>query len=692
MKKSVALVFSLSLLVPLFSSCAREDNNVYHTVVWLNYDNSILEKDSKVKDGDMPTYHGQTPVKIGDDKVEYEFIGWTPGVVPSYVDATYVAKFKEVAKEYTITWKNYNDEVLEVEKYHYDDTPIYKGDIPTKDSDNNYAYKFSGWTPEIKSVTGDASYKATYKQIERTIVFKDRDNKLTDIYLKDQFDELKNTNDFGYSLLQKMSDVLLDYCYNNTDSKFWSSDYRPESNIEMLKDKVSNDMSNLREQASAYAIFYSISYQKAWEKVLAENDAVDEIDLYNKLLRKYEKDQLIDQYVKLNYDKLLSNYLSNGVPYLTKQILIRIENESIIKPTITSGHAEKLYQVVDSLSRGYSFSEVAKLYSYDSSGYFNGGDVSIMDSSTSFINEYKLGIYAYELLYTSKNSDKLNDIKDQLGISSNVASKMNEFGLSFVPFGIFYKLDVNANKTKDKDGNLVNDGDESYYPRNIYFNKYLNSHNIFLISNDAVADSSDSDLSVYLDKNGKDYSNTYYQYYSVAEEGKCGFRHVDGVSRCDEHLILTDEKGNPIIGVKSNYGVHFISITKSIFDEGLNSYYSLTNETRDSFIGRFGTLESISNERNTLINDVKAYSQDLERGLLKELLKINDDVNFICKDQSFDIISSIDSYYDGLNELSSSQRKDSLLDSWNTYIELLETINASSDDLVSEEEVFQFIN
>ena len=63
---------------------------------------------------------------------------------------------------YTITWKNADGTVLATETYETGETPEYKGETPTKAEDENYIYNFNGWTPEIKDVTEDATYEATY--------------------------------------------------------------------------------------------------------------------------------------------------------------------------------------------------------------------------------------------------------------------------------------------------------------------------------------------------------------------------------------------------------------------------------------------------------------------------------------------------------------------------------------------------
>ena len=70
---------------------------------------------------------------------------------------------------YTISWKNYDGTVLETDKnVAYGSTPAYDGETPVRAKEGNKVYTFSGWTPEIDTVKGAATYTATYS--EETIV------------------------------------------------------------------------------------------------------------------------------------------------------------------------------------------------------------------------------------------------------------------------------------------------------------------------------------------------------------------------------------------------------------------------------------------------------------------------------------------------------------------------------------------
>ncbi|MBP5648268.1 hypothetical protein J6X04_03225, partial [Candidatus Saccharibacteria bacterium] len=79
-----------------------------YTVMWKNEDGILLEVDDKVLEGTIPTYDGPTPAKKSDVQHDYVFDGWNQEVKAVDGDIEYFAKYKEEARKYTITWKNYD--------------------------------------------------------------------------------------------------------------------------------------------------------------------------------------------------------------------------------------------------------------------------------------------------------------------------------------------------------------------------------------------------------------------------------------------------------------------------------------------------------------------------------------------------------------------------------------------------------
>ncbi len=81
----------------------------------------------------------------------------------SYIDN------KTDALPITITWKNYDGTILEVDKnVPYGSIPSYDGSTPIRESDGNNNYYFIGWTPEVKKATESTTYTATFTNEEIT--------------------------------------------------------------------------------------------------------------------------------------------------------------------------------------------------------------------------------------------------------------------------------------------------------------------------------------------------------------------------------------------------------------------------------------------------------------------------------------------------------------------------------------------
>ena len=167
----------------------EEVTNKY-TVTWVNWDNKELEKDKDVPYGATPKYDGKEPTKAGNAQYSYKFTGWNPAVSPVTGDVTYKAQFEAVTNKYTVTWVNWDNKELEKdEDVPYGADPEYDGDTPTKAADAQYTYTFKDWTPEVKTVTGDATYQATYTK---------EANSYTLTYDLDGGEWTEATNEFPY--------------------------------------------------------------------------------------------------------------------------------------------------------------------------------------------------------------------------------------------------------------------------------------------------------------------------------------------------------------------------------------------------------------------------------------------------------------------------------------------------------------
>ena len=148
---------------------------ITYTVTWLNYDGSILETDTDVKYGSMPSYDGATPVEPSSGKTSYVFTGWSPELSPVYSNISYYAQFRE-DQVFTVTWLDYDGTVLETDtQVPYGSYPSYDGETPTRAAEGDISYRFSNWYPYPSTVYADATYTAQYSSFttQYTITFKD---------------------------------------------------------------------------------------------------------------------------------------------------------------------------------------------------------------------------------------------------------------------------------------------------------------------------------------------------------------------------------------------------------------------------------------------------------------------------------------------------------------------------------------
>ena len=146
------------------------------TVTWLNYDDTVLEVDNNVPLNQKPQYNGETPTKPKTDQYTYTFAGWDKDInEPVKNDITFTALFSHTTNKYNVTWEN-EGTVLKVDELEYGETPVYQGEEPEKASTDKLSFTFSGWSPEIVTVTKDVTYYAQFESSPRKYSIKIYDN------------------------------------------------------------------------------------------------------------------------------------------------------------------------------------------------------------------------------------------------------------------------------------------------------------------------------------------------------------------------------------------------------------------------------------------------------------------------------------------------------------------------------------
>ena len=137
-----------------------------YTITFKNYNGWTLQTTS-VTYGEMPVYTGATPEKQRDQQYTYVFTGWSPELSVAEEDVTYTAVFEAVLNQYTIVFVNEDGTELDRQVLEYGTMPEYEGETPTKEPDEQFVYTFEGWSPQITTVSRDATYRATYSKRDK---------------------------------------------------------------------------------------------------------------------------------------------------------------------------------------------------------------------------------------------------------------------------------------------------------------------------------------------------------------------------------------------------------------------------------------------------------------------------------------------------------------------------------------------
>ncbi len=133
-----------------------------YTITWLNENGSQIDT-TTVAYGATPTH--AAPTKASTAQYDYTFAGWGE-VVAVTGEATYQATFTPVLRSYTITWLNDDNSLIGTTTVAYGTTPTHAA--PTKAETAEYTYTFAGWSPAVVSVTGAATYTATFNSTKRS--------------------------------------------------------------------------------------------------------------------------------------------------------------------------------------------------------------------------------------------------------------------------------------------------------------------------------------------------------------------------------------------------------------------------------------------------------------------------------------------------------------------------------------------
>ena len=523
-----------------------------------------------------------------------------------------------------------------------------------------------------------------------------------DVVTDDLYNAYRGTSAGVNKFYEKILEVLIRYEFKD---KGFDKGEMKYSEIETW---AKNQVQEQKDNAKANAKSNGTNYDDEWDAILESNNVDDAKELQEKFIYEKEKEVITNWYADdtNNAEALKNEFLGvdkdnnpvdqstvevkAAMPYHIRHILVKVDeaseaNAKFYKGTISESQAKLLADTVSTLASGkFTFSQVASMYSEDGSAS-SGGDVGIMTNtatsgSLGMVNEFQLGLYAYDNLYDAANVANAGaaNIKKGLGITDEVAAALPAAAVE-VPYEAFVKIGEAAKVTADKEGNKLANGSSTVYPRNVLWNKYLNLHNVFVIANKKVG------------------ADSYGAADPTAE-----FNTLAGADAYDASLprfkngVLVDEHDNVIIGVRSEYGIHLMVIEKSMYDEKLADYYTTklpsdkdypAGETYVGYI-QSQNIEDYKKRADDVKSKITSFDATYDYRLYQYLIGEAGTITFTGAAEGLG--DQIDRYIAATKENNVFKQEDGLKKVWRTYTELLDiqaynrnakfnTVNAQGD-------------
>lgn len=395
---------------------------------------------------------------------------------------------------------------------------------------------------------------------------------------------------------------------------------------ESMRSGVVNEVEMWKKEIKENATTNGNDYKQALAEALNEEGVSSEDELIENKLYEIQKQVINNEYWKSHEKEYYENYITTRYVYHVSQILVSVSSSNTNTDDFnvnisSSSTAKKIYDVVAALSDGIPFYEVAQEYSDDSSSASNGGDlgmITLYDSSLS--SEVRYALASYSKYFENANIS----VPEYLD---------NVYGNGFEVIPQQYIDLLNSENTNGKklyeDTTYYIDKDSSYLTsssRNIIFNSLLNTRTFRLLQSNTSAN-------VIEIQNAK-----------MPQEDSSIF-----ASASTQNIIVNDEN-NPILVVRSDSGIHFISIKKSAFvsREELLKYYSKEVDYEDDY--KTYLEKAINTEdKNTKLEKLETLAKEYAYYKISEA-SISGNEDFINYDMFVYYLNNIDSKKFSLNE------------------------------------------
>ena len=481
------------------------------------------------------------------------------------------------------------------------------------------------------------------------------------------------TNDLLLNYLQKDTTASVEEYYNIAYDAMVKKYFNDPSRADLLESitrDAKNEVKKKKQQAENAADTNKTKYEDEWKAILDSelSNLKESRRNADKLLDKYLTAKMREKIADIFYDefnKTLTDsnkedalqkkynifwgengYLEKRIPYHVKHILVKVgaADGALYNAEITSENADKLHRVITSLAKGQDFGDVARLQSDDSSNS-SFGNLGIMDTATSFVNEFKLSTYIYDTLFNTTDENVMQTVLETAD-PFNMGDQTQFFedlGVAEIPYGAVLDLYNYRNITEDENGKKVNEDNPLYYPRNILFNKYFNNHNFGFITlsdsnaaelNDEESNLSEAGVTKKTGTDGKEYYTDLNDEgkwtttdFSGSTDGLNGFKEIE--VNGSKKQVLCDDNGNPILVVRAGtadyQGIHLISIERSglaknetyeyngqTYNSSLTDYYAAINPKliTGKFNEEFPLIPGTKLPQKTYINNVVTSYND----------------------------------------------------------------------------------
>ena len=480
------------------------------------------------------------------------------------------------------------------------------------------------------------------------LTFTDNSGLRVEYRASDLLDNYEQGSSAASTNFNKVKEVLI--------RKYYEADGKATT-LEQLKTSAQNSVDSIKKQAQSNADSNGTSYATELETLLSSNNVNNVSELFEaKLYEEEEKDferQFKDaaavEAMKTGkdadgnayfpsseeYGRGSNGYLIEKTPYHVSHFLVKFTSSSHSEAcqfTITKDESLKISQAVKAFAGAtnsedgatesdnrQSFGQICYTLPSDDTSATDYGNLGLMESG--YVSEFRLGVYAYDALYNQKhtaadsyacseqdiaeNGDGrtvrdyvLPSEDDTFGPNAkNTRDYFEDLGIGTIPYGAAVALGYSNVASDPNLGYSVNDGDATYYARNIVFNKYFNNRSIAVIVPEAIPfnevyesgdyekgmNLSDTEAETFVatekanyDANGGWYRGTYSSNYANLPGFSVDTSDIldiqDSTGTYDEN-VLTNERGQIILAVKASNssgnayeGIHFIVVNRSALD------------------------------------------------------------------------------------------------------------------------------